>query len=502
MQRIGNQIPGACSPTRKKTMNKFYLRLSWLAVWLLPLLLMTTSVCAQTPGEKPEAPIQVGGALPQIAVVAGHDNRSEAGIGALLPWADRLWFVAYVAHIRGEGTGLYWLDEKMQMHKHPASVVGTFTNRYIHNPSDQAFLGPHVIDTKGNVRTIEALKGYRLTSTMTHLTDPNNKVYLLGMEGEFFEVDVKTLAAKQLFNLVKELDIKGRVHFKSAFSANGRVVVANNSYYEADYLGQEASGRLAEWDGRTWTILERKPFVEVSGKHWSAETYGNPIFATGWDQASAILKVFAKGKWLTYRLPKGAQTFDHAWNTEWMRIRDAQTERFLMDLHGIFYELPAQLYDGRILPIRPISNHLRIVPDFCYWRGLFVLGGDQTDRSFGQPQTGLWFGQIDDLWKMGKLAGWGSVWHKQNLKANDVSDPFLMTGFDQKVVHLKHNANTAVTFTIEVDFLGDGSWTTYEAVTVPAHGYKHLEFPAGFSAHWVRVTTSKACQATATFIYS
>ena len=114
-----------------------------------------------------------------------------------------------------------------------------------------------------------------------------------------------------------------------------------------------------------------------------------------------------------------------------------------MDLHGIFYELPAQIYDGHILPIRPISNHLRIVPDFCYWRGLFVMGGDQTDRSLGQPQTGLWFGQVDDLWKMGKPAGWGSVWYKQDVKANEVSDPFLMTGFDRKVVHLKHTAKTA-----------------------------------------------------------
>jgi hypothetical protein len=57
----------------------------------------------------------INGAFPQIAVVAGHENRNEAGIGALLPWADRLWFVAYVAHKRGEGTGLYCLDEKMQM---------------------------------------------------------------------------------------------------------------------------------------------------------------------------------------------------------------------------------------------------------------------------------------------------------------------------------------------------------------------------------------------------
>jgi hypothetical protein len=69
-----------------------------------------------------------------------------------------------------------------------------------------------------------------------------------------------------------------------------------------------------------------------------------------------ILKVFAGDKWLTSRLPKEAQTFDHAWNTEWMRIRDAQTERYLIDVHGIFYELPAQIYDGKILPIRPISS--------------------------------------------------------------------------------------------------------------------------------------------------
>jgi hypothetical protein len=140
---------------------------------------------------------------------------------------------------------LYWLDEKMQMHKHPASVVGTFTNRYIHNPSNQAFIGPHVIDTKGNVRTIETLKDFRLTSVMDHLTDPKNKIYVLAMEGEFFEVDVNTLETKQLFDLAKELDIRGRVHFKGAFSANGRVVVANNSYYEADYLGKDASWRVS-----------------------------------------------------------------------------------------------------------------------------------------------------------------------------------------------------------------------------------------------------------------
>jgi hypothetical protein len=132
-----------------------------------------------------------------------------------------------VAHINGEGMGLFWIDEKMQLHKHPASIVGTFTNRYIHNPSNQAFLGPHVIDTKDNVRTIEALKGHRPTATMDHLIDPQNKVYMLAMEGEFYEVDVHTPEARQLFDLVKELDIPktAQPHFKSAYTDDGRAVV-------------------------------------------------------------------------------------------------------------------------------------------------------------------------------------------------------------------------------------------------------------------------------------
>jgi hypothetical protein len=471
-------------------------------------LLLATSARAQESQSKAkneEPPVQINGVFPSLSVVAGSNNRSEAGIGAMLPWADRLWLVAYVSHIKGEGTGLYWIDEKMQMHKHPASVVGTFANRYIHNATDQAILGPHLIDTRGNVRTIEALKGHRLTATVDHLTDPQNKVYFLTMEGLFFEVDLRTLEVKQLFNLAKELNItfkEGKEHFKGAYTANGRVVVANNSYYEADYTGEQEAGRLAEWDGQKWTIIEKKPFVEVAGKNWSGQTYGNPIFATGWDKASVILKVFARGQWRTYRLPKSAQTFDHAWNTEWMRIRDAQTERFLMDIHGLFYELPAQIYEGRILPIRPIASHLRIVPDFCYWRGLFVMGGDQTDRSWGQPQSGLWFGQIDDLWKMGKPAGWGGLWWKENVKAGQTSDPFLMTGFDKKVVHFKNHGKDSVTFTIEVDFLGDGTWEQYKELTLPGQGYLHHEFPLSFSAHWVRVKVAQDCQATVYFIYS
>lgn len=439
-----------------------------------------------------------------MSTLAGMEKITEAGIGALIPWADRLWGVCYVAHIRGSGTGLLEIDGNLKARKHPASVVGTYANRMLHRPSGQAIIGPHIIDASGNVRTIEAIQNYRLTATVRHLTDPKNKVYFLGMEGPFFEVDVHTLEATQLFDLTETLDLPKdtRAHFKGAYTANGRVVVANNTYHEPEHLGQRQGGRLAEWDGDEWTILEREPFVEVYGKETGANQYGDPIFAIGWDRASVLLKLFANDHWKTYRLPKGSHSFDHAWNTEWFRIREAQTERFLMDAHGIFYELPCMVYEGETWGIKPIANHLRIVPDFCFFRGLFVMAGDQTDQAVGQPQSGLWFGNIDELWQYGKPQGWGGPWREKRVEAGTVSEPFLMTGFDKKTVHFSHDAGQAVTFKIEVDFLGNGSWNTYKEVTTPAEGYAYHVFPNGFSAHWVRVTVDTGGTVSVQFVYT
>jgi hypothetical protein len=465
------------------------------------------------------APLQVKGVFPNLTVMAdGIGSDSEAGIGALIPWANKLWAVGYVSHIRGKGLGLYEISEDMTMRRHPASVTGTFANRMVHWPSGQAFIGPHAIDPNGNVRTIEALKKYRLTATVPHLTDPKNKVYFLGMEGHFWEVDVNSLEAKLLFDLKDELAIRpAKEHFKAACSAQGQVVVANNTYDEKEFLGRQAGGRLAEWDGKKWTIIERNPFVEVSAARQGSSYGGSTIFAIGWTKSSVVLRVRAQGKWLRYLLPKASHSWDHAWNTEWMRIRYAQTERLIMDAHGMFYDLPPFAYGGKVWGIRPICSHLRIVPDFCYWRGLFVMAGDQIDHDEGQPQSGLWFGNIDDLWRMGKPAGWGGPWWETQVRAGETSDPFLMTGFDKKVLHLAHDQYTPVKFTIEVDFLGNGSWRIYDTIEVPANqqprlralgsqeqpgGYAHHEFPDGFSAHWVRVSPDRTCKATVYFIYN
>lgn len=197
-----------------------------------------------------------------------------------------------------------------------------------------------------------------------------------------------------------------------------------------------------------------------------------------------------------------------------MRIREVETERALMDCHGIFYELSYHTYGNSIWGIRPISRHLRVIPDFCSWRGMLVMGGNQStpmqfepgnlDRNplAGQPQAGLWFGKTDDLWSFGKPTGWGGPWHNTAVKAGEYSDPYLMTGFDQKVLHLKNNSDHVVKFTIEVDFIGNQEWSAYETISVQPNGYVHHEFPQGYQAHWARIVTDRPTTATAIFFYN
>ena len=460
-------------------------------------------------GGRPGPLLNMSGVSPSLCVTADMvPRRSECGIGALMPWANRLWLVSYVSHKAGSGsgTGLYEIDENLIMRKRPESVVGTYANRMVHSQTNQIIIGPHVIDTEGKVRTIKAIQDHRLTATMEHREDPANKVYFLTMEGLLLEVDLRTLKAAQLFDLNRELDLPrgSRPHFKSAYTANKRVVVANNTYTEKDFTGEWASGRLAEWDGRGWTILEETAFVEVSGR----KNMGQVIFATGWDKASAILKVFAAGQWLTYRLPKASQTFHHWWQTEWTRIREVESERFLMDCQGMFYEVSPVPYQGKVWGVRPISTHLRIIPDFCSFRGFLVLGGNQVtptnDSNLlgGEPQAGLWFGKTDDLWQFGKPQGWGGPWWEKRVSSGKPSDPYLMTGFDQKVLHLYHDADRAVEFIVEVDFLGNHTWKAYDVIAVPSGKYIHHEFPTGYSAHWVRLTPNSDCTATAYFTYT
>ena len=436
--------------------------------------------------------------IPNLGVRADTGPpRTESGVGALMPWADALWAVTYNSHMAptGTGLGLYRIDEDLNIQLVHRSN-GTHANRYVHTQSNQVIIGPYLIDSRGNFRVVESLLNHRLTGTMTHLKDPANLVYMLTMEGLLFEMDVSSLKTAQLSDLVKETSITKRPHFKGGWAAQGRVVAANNGFYE---FGENEAG-LFEWDGKRWQALSRKPHMDCAGRN----NLGNVIFCTGWDESSVLFWALIQGNWKRYRLPKASHAFDHAWQTEWTRIREVETERFLMDIHGMFYELQPVAFQAAIWGVNPICSHLRIIPDYCSFRGMFVMAGNQNTPNNehnplgGQPQSGIWFGKTDDLWSFGKPKGWGGPWRRAAIQAGQASDPFLMTGFDKKVLHMKTDKQCEMT--LEVDFLGTGEWETYERLVV--NGYKYHLFPSGFSAHWIRIVPQSNCTATAEFIYT
>ena len=128
---------------------------------------------------------------------------------------------------------------------------------------------------------------------------------------------------------------------------------------------------------------------------------------------------------------------------------------------------------------------------------MLVLSGNQvtpimdTNLLAGEPQSNLWFGKTDDLWHFGgKPAGWGGPWWKEPIAADAPSDPYLMTGFDRKVLHISHDGGKPVDFLVEIDFHGTQDWVPYTTLTTGRGGYGFHTFPEGFSAHWVRITAS------------
>ena len=100
------------------------------------------------------------GVVPSLSLRAGlGPPRSEIAGGALMAWADRLWVATYVSHKSrsGVGGGLYEIDENLNLVQRPESYTGTYTNRYVHFPSNQLIIGPWVIDPDRNVRRVDAL---------------------------------------------------------------------------------------------------------------------------------------------------------------------------------------------------------------------------------------------------------------------------------------------------------------------------------------------------------
>ena len=432
-----------------------------LACWLLTLVQGAAFGAHDSDGQ-PRTDIQISGVYPHLTTYGiysqngahykgGHD---ECGIGAIVPWAGKLWMVNYAPHQpNGSEHKLYSVDPDLQkpMTVHPESVGGTPAGRMIHEESNQLLIAHYLIDSHGKVRVIPPKEmPIRVTAIARHLTDPENMVYYVDMEGSIWEADVHTLSVKRLY----EKPVPGW-HGKGAYTGQGRLVVSNNGEHKAGSYaqllvggpaktGSEEAGVLAEWNGTSWRIIERRQFTEITGPRGIAGGGDSdaPIWAIGWDRRSLRLKLLERGRWHTYLLPKAAYCNDarHGWYTEWPRIRQITGGRWMMDMHGMFFNFPKTFSTGNSAGITPIGSHLRYVPDFCGFNGRLVLASDETsiqgNRLAGQPQSNLWFGDYDDLKTWGPATGYGGPWIEDQVTADTPSDPFLIAGFDRRVIHL------------------------------------------------------------------
>ena len=486
------------------------------------------NACAASATSSPARPVEVSGIYPHLAY---FNTSGECGTGAVVPWADRLWIVTYAPHKpKGSDDQLYEIDSALRITARPESVGGTPANRFIHRESQQLFIGLHAIDAQGRVRTIPYEKMYgRPTGNARHLTDPANKIYYASMEEGFYEVDVHTLAVTELFRDEQLKD--GRkanlpgYHGKGLYSGQGRLIYANNGEHgKAALVNPEvSSGVLAAWDGvaENWSAVRRNQFTEVTGPGGltgNAAPATDPVWSIGWDHRSLILQVLDHGTWHSYRLPKSSHSYDgaHGWNTEWPRIRDIGETDLLMTMHGAFWRFPKNFDAMHSAGIVPRSNYLKVIGDFARWNDQVVLGCDDTAQSEflnkrkakgalagpGQSQSNLWFIDPAQLDRLGPPIGRGAVWLNDSVKADTPSDAFLFAGFDQRLLHLAHDAPAAVTFTLEVDRLGNNTWSELRRLEVPAGGYAFTEFSPTETGAWIRVRTSRDCaHLTATFSY-
>ncbi|OFX29433.1 MAG: hypothetical protein A2W92_13400, partial [Bacteroidetes bacterium GWA2_42_15] len=224
------------------------------------------------------------------------------------------------------------------------------------------------------------------------------------------------------------------------------------------------------------------------------------------DDASVLIIDDTGHRW---RLPKNGDKYKTLADNSLSRIcREVVTQRDLVNCAGTFYELPRDDAGG-FAKIRPISSHNFRIHDYASYRGMLIMSGLDKNTSADNPHiirsddgnAVIWAGVIDDLWKLGKPVGYGGPWKNTQVKTNIPSDPYLIACYDKRDLEIAHTANEPVTFTIEVDPVGNGLWMRFMETTVnPGQKFKY-EFPPSFQARWIRFSTNMDCTATAMLNY-
>lgn len=458
---------------------------------------------------------QYSGIYPHLAY---FNDENECGTGAVVPWADRLWVITYGPHLPlGSSDKLYEITPDLRLTVRPESVGGTPANRMIHLESKQLNIGPYFIDEKRNVRVIppELMPG-RLTGTARHLSDPANKLYIATMEEGLYEVNVRDLSVTELIKDGNRQPAIGEgvnselpgYHGKGLYSSQNTLVYTNNgeNNHQARRDPFVPSGALASWQGSgDWQLVRRNQFTEATGPggiYGNANPDSDPLWTIGWDARSLIFMCLDGDGWHSYRLPKASHSYDgaHGWNTEWPRIREIGEDDLLMTMHGMFWRFPKTFSSENSAGIAPRSTYLKVIGDFCRWQDMVVLGCDDTAKNEflnkrkvkgeiaePQSQSNLWFIKPEQLDELGPVIGRGAVWLNDAVESKQPSEPFLISGFEKRAIHLYSDKPT--TFTLEVDRKGNGKWERHGKIKVS--GYAWYEIDKDLDAVWMRLHSSK-----------
>ena len=483
--------------------------------------------------EQSDSPIQISGVYPHLNM---RNDENECGTGAIVPWQGDLWAVTYAPHApSGSSDKLYQITADLEQKIFSGSVGGTPANRMIHRESNQLLIGPYLIDQQKRIRTIPSTKMFgRLTGTTRHLFEPESMVYYATMEEGLYSVDVRTLDVECLIRdgngNAPKIGVTSKLpgyHGKGLYTGQHRVVYSNNGEKGGDAKKDPtvASGALAQWSGQgDWNLVRRNQFTEVTGPggiYGNEDADSDPVWAMGWDERSVILAMLQNQKWHYYRLPKGSHSYDgaHGWNTEWPRIREignADQNKLLATMHGTFWRFPKSFSLENSAGIAPRSNYLKVIGDFCRWNDRIVLGCDDSARAeflntrafkaehsaAKQSNSNLWFVESSTLDNLCPAIGRGSVWLREDVKANSASDPFLFSGFDHRQLHLTHHSPDPIEFTLEVDRNGLNDWQVLKELTVPASSSVSYLFPDEEIGTWIRLKPrTNAESVTANFQY-
>ena len=479
-----------------------------------------------------------GGIYPHLGY---YNDEGECGTGGVVPWADRLWVVTYGPHKPwGSSDKLYEIDDSLHISARPESVGGTQADRMVHRESGQLVIGPYFIDSLRNVRAMDYGKYQgRYTGVARHLTYPEDKVYIATMEEGFYEVDVHTLEAVELYSdangnadrthndvsVNPQNDLLPGCHGKGLYSGQGRLYFSNNGEATEEALERfdVESGVLAEWDGKDWKVVRRNQFTEITGPGGicgNPNPDTDPIWALGWDCRSIILALKDCGEWSFYRLPKASNSYDgaHGWNTEWPRIRDIGCENpdYLMTMHGMFWHFPETFSKSNTSGIRPRSSYLKIVGDFTRWHDKLVFGCDDSAKNEflnkrrakgnvggpGQSNSNLWFTSTDTPDKLGPTNAGGHVWLRDKVNAGEISEPFLFVGWARRCAWISNNSRETVSYRFEVDTNGSGEWAELVTKELNAGESAFVPFDESAPGVWIRIVPDKETVATAAFVYA